>query len=390
MKFSWMALGILVGLGAASLLGYPNEATDFFDRSNVRVNYLSNSGEWWLRLETPIAVLCQVNFSEWESAEFDHLQAMEMTLPATDHDLRLALVPGKRYKLRLTAINAESVVYQSKTYLFTAQPEMDPQANLIERTEGTAQIAQTKPAEALLEGPVQIVDPGPTSARLSFTSKAPTISTLAYGLNRDGGQLVRAAQTGPVRDHTIQLLALRSDAEYHMTVFLVDERASVYRSERYRFQTLAENRGGAWQPDGENLALLSKGGRISGVSSNWAGGDNNSAFGAHKAIDGDPQTEWSSNSDGNRAWIEITLARALKITGIGFWTRTMGMSAQIFKFRVVTQDGQILGVFDLPDEKQMHNFDLDDFDGQILRFEVVQSNGGNTGAKEIAVYVKTP
>jgi hypothetical protein len=390
MKFLLMALGILIGLGAASLLVYPNEATDFYDRSNVRVNYLSNSGEWWLRLETPIAVLCQVNFSEWESAEFDHLQAMEMTLPATDHDLRLTLVPGKRYKLRLTAINADSVVYQSQTYLFTAQPAMDPQANLIERTEGTAQIIQPKPAEALLARPVQLIDPGPTSARIAFTSKVPTISTVAYRPNRDNGQLVRAAQTGPVKDHTIQLLALKSNIEYHTTVFLVDERAGVYRSEPYRFQTLAENRSGAWQPDGENLALFSKGGRISGVSSNWAGGDNDSAFGAHKAIDGDPQTEWSSNGDGNKAWIEITLARASKITGIGFWTRTMGTSAQISKFRVVTQTGQILGVFDLPDEKQMHQFDLDDFDGQILRFEVVQSNGGNTGAKEIAVYVKTP
>jgi hypothetical protein len=48
----------------------------------------------------------------------------------------------------------------------------------------------------------------------------------------------------------------------------------------------------------------------------------------------------------------------------------------------------VLGVFELPDAKQLYNFDLEDFRGQQLRFEVVESSGGNTGAKEIAIYVK--
>ncbi len=380
--FAWLAFHPKTGLFTLD----SDEAESFFERSDVRVNY--DSGSWWLSLDTPEPVLCQVNVAEAAESEFTRLQAMEMTLPATDHDLRLNVIPGKTHKLRLTAINAKLAVYQSKTYIFTAQTAMDTQTNLIERVEGEAHIVAPESAATMLAKPVQISEIGPTSARLSFAAKAPTISTIAYGPIRDPAQLVRPAQTSPVKEHSVQLLALRDNTEYQVTIFLVDEQARVYRSENYSFKTIVTSSPTTWQPDGENMALLSQGGRITGVSSNWAGGDNNSAFGANKAIDGDPMTEWSSNGDGNNAWIEITLAQPSRITGIGFWTRTMGTSAQISKFRVVTRDGKLLEVFDLPDAKQMYNFDLEDFDGQTLRFEVVESSGGNTGAKEIAIYVK--
>ena len=35
-------------------------------------------------------------------------------------------------------------------------------------------------------------------------------------------------------------------------------------------------------------------------------------------IDGDPGTQWSSNGDGNDAWIEIDLATETRVTGVGF------------------------------------------------------------------------
>jgi len=37
---------------------------------------------------------------------------------------------------------------------------------------------------------------------------------------------------------------------------------------------------------------------------------NDSAFGMDNAIDGQPNTEWSSNGDGDDAWIEIELTQA--------------------------------------------------------------------------------
>ena len=47
---------------------------------------------------------------------------------------------------------------------------------------------------------------------------------------------------------------------------------------------------------------------MAGVSSNYGNAANNSAYGADDVLDGDPRTEWSSNGDGNHAWIEIELS----------------------------------------------------------------------------------
>ena len=65
------------------------------------------------------------------------------------------------------------------------------------------------------------------------------------------------------------------------------------------------------QPDyrrslgGENLAMADKGAHVSGVSSNYGSTFMDSAFGANNALDGNPSTEWSSQGDGDGAWIEI-------------------------------------------------------------------------------------
>ncbi len=45
------------------------------------------------------------------------------------------------------------------------------------------------------------------------------------------------------------------------------------------------------------------------------------------AFDGDAATAWSSDGDGDYAWIEMGLAGLTHITRVGFWTRTMGSSA---------------------------------------------------------------
>lgn len=141
-------------------------------------------------------------------------------------------------------------------------------------------------------------------------------------------------------------------------------------------------------PEGENVALLSAGARVVGVSSNYGGGGNDSPWGANNAIDGNPSTEWSSDGDGDDAWIEIELAQAYDVSAIGFWTRTMGATAQIERFRVQTRaapEGEVLGPFELQGAAGMEFFPVQTR-ARRLRFEVVSSSGGNTGAVEIAVY----
>jgi hypothetical protein len=85
----------------------------------------------------------------------------------------------------------------------------------------------------------------------------------------------------------------------------------------------------------------------------------------------------------------VALAATSHITAVGLWTRTMGSSAEIQSFRVVTDSGDALGPFDLPGSGSLHVFPVD-ADANQLRFEVVRSSGGNTGAVEIAAYGAAP
>ena len=136
---------------------------------------------------------------------------------------------------------------------------------------------------------------------------------------------------------------------------------------------------------GENLASPESGALIVGVSSNYGDGANHSSFGADKALDGDPATAWSSNGDGGGAWLEIELPSETRISSLGFWSRTMGDSAEIFSFRVITDRGEIVGPFPLKDADGLYYFETD-IAGRTLRFEAVSTSGGNTGAVEIEVY----
>ncbi len=138
----------------------------------------------------------------------------------------------------------------------------------------------------------------------------------------------------------------------------------------------------ARRPGGRNVASIKSGARVIGVSSNHGGESNSSQYGANNALDGDGTTEWSSNSDGNKAWIEIDLAKPFDITAIGLWTRTMGSSAQIVQFEVVADGRTRLGPFTLPDAAGTHYFPVK-VTARRLRFNVLKSSGGNTGAVEI-------
>ena len=63
----------------------------------------------------------------------------------------------------------------------------------------------------------------------------------------------------------------------------------------------------------------------------------------------------------------------------------MGNSGQIFSFNVITDEGQQLGPFDLPDASTIYYFEVQT-QARRLRFEVATSSGGNTGAVEIEAY----
>ncbi len=390
MKPMWIGLGLIVvavaggavwwSTQSAAVASQPSaRAAAFFEASNVRVNHAD--GRWWLRLETPEDVLCAVNVGP-VGGDFERLTAMDMTAPARDHDIALGLREGSSYQIVLTAFTPEHEVLRSRVYLVSAQAVPDPGQDLIAQREGEALALQPAPAERVLQGGPDVSEVEAQSALVSFGTTVPTLASTAFGPGEALGRSARMSHTEPFTDHRVQLLALDPETQYRAEVALIDAAANVYRAEPVSFRTTAAptSADGAFGP---NLAVQ---GAVRAVSSNWGGGGDDSSFGADHAIDGDPKTEWSSDGEGDDAWIEIELAAPTEIAGVGVWSRTMGNSADILRFRVLNGAGEALGEFDLPDVKRLHAFALAPTTLSVLRFEVVESTGGNTGLRELEVY----
>ena len=81
----------------------------------------------------------------------------------------------------------------------------------------------------------------------------------------------------------------------------------------------------------------------------------------------------------------MELPEETRVRSVGFWTRTMGASAQVLSFSVATDGGEVRGPFQLGDAAAVYYFETDVV-AKRLRFEAVETSGGNTGAVEIEVY----
>ncbi|TKJ29969.1 MAG: hypothetical protein CEE40_06690 [Chloroflexi bacterium B3_Chlor] len=253
----------------------------------------------------------------------------------------------------------------------------------------TATSGRIMPLEEMpggFEGP-NVLEITGSSAVIQFTSGVPIVCNVAFGTGTNYGSLATMPMmAGAIRDHAVTLGGLAPNTTYRYRLTLTDEQARVYQSQDFTFTTSAVEQPPADRPEGENVASLAAGGRVIGVSSNFGGGDNDTAFGANNAIDGQPNTEWSSNGDGDDVWIEIELDQTYDVHTIGFWTRTMpNDTAQIFSFTVTTDEGTTHGPFDLPDASQIYYFPMQ-FTARTLRFDAVETDTGNTGAVEIEVF----
>jgi hypothetical protein len=112
-------------------------------------------------------------------------------------------------------------------------------------------------------------------------------------------------------------------------------------------------------------------------SASWAGSN---------AFDGDLNTEWSSAGDADNAFITIDLGSAQEIAGVEFLTRTMADgSATTETFFVVVDDAERYGPFSAGNPATPTVNEVS-FTGQVLRFEVETTTGGNTGAIEIRAF----
>ena len=244
---------------------------------------------------------------------------------------------------------------------------------------------------AILESEPTAVDITSSSARILAITSIDVVCSVAYGTTEEYGGLATDLDmaAGGHSDHGPVLTGLEPDTLYHYQLGGMGADGTLYRSEDMTFRTPPAATAETQTPTDRNLALLSEGARLVGTSSNFGGAEHSGTWGGNSAVDGDPTTQWSSDGDGDDAWIEVELEAETRVTSIGFWTRTMVTSAQIIRFQVVAGDGSVAGPFELDGASSAHYFETD-FSASRLRFEVVESSGGNTGAVEIAVFGEPP
>jgi hypothetical protein len=227
------------------------------------------------------------------------------------------------------------------------------------------------------------VDITDTDAVLVFESTIPLACSVVYGRTTDYGQISvdQDMGGGAHTDHQPLLLGLEPDTEYHYRVQGTAADGTLYVGEDGTFRTLP-----AEEKTEVNLASLEAGAQVVAVSSNFGDAANDQAWGANSAIDGQRGTAWSSNGDGDDAFLEIELAQPARLQAVEAWTRIMSDgTAQVFAFTLTTDAGDVLGPFDLPDATQLYRFEVDVV-ARSLRMDVVESSGGNTGLVEFAVY----
>lgn len=242
-------------------------------------------------------------------------------------------------------------------------------------------------AEAILLEPLRPSDVTATSAVVRVTTAIDVACVVVFGETESFGRMALDQDMGGSAhsDHVVAMRNLEPDTEYAFRIQGSDLAGNLYVSRTVRFRTLEAEAG----PDlGENVARTALGARVAGVSSNFGGGDNASRWGADNALDGDGGTEWSSDGDGDDAFLSVELPQTTSVSGFGMWTRTMGSSAQIESFTVENELGELFGPFVLPDAAGMHAFPVE-ASGRTFTFLVASSSGGNTGAVEVAIFSRT-
>ena len=245
-----------------------------------------------------------------------------------------------------------------------------------------AEPLMAQPLEPLVAHAIEVSDVTSSSATLHVTTDVDLACVVVFGQDLGFGYLALDLGMGSAahRDHEVVMRGLEPDTTYVFRMQGSAPDGTFYASEVYTFATPAadadQDRG--WR----NVATEAAGARVVEVSSEFG-----PAFSAEHAIDGDPSSEWSSRGDGDDALLTIELPETVAFVGFGAWSRTMGSSAEIVRFEVETDAGEVFGPFELPSARESFSFEAR---GEARRFtlRVVESSGGNTGLIEFAVFVE--
>lgn len=232
------------------------------------------------------------------------------------------------------------------------------------------------PIDEILADDIRIdVDPSGTTANLVATTTAPVACAVIYGVDESFGSVAvdDDMQGGAHEDHGPTLIGLEPDTEYSYVLQGSGAEGSIYRSDLMTFRTPSAE---AETTPGINIAPE---GTVIGASSSFS-----DQFDAAMAIDRDGATEWSSNGDGDDAWIEVELDSVTDVVGFALRSRSMSDGTAIIETYTVTVDDElVLGPFTAGREFTPADATAT---GQRFRFDAETSTGGNTGATEIEIY----
>ncbi len=241
-----------------------------------------------------------------------------------------------------------------------------------------------QPLEPLVAHVLEVSDVSPTSATLRVTTDVDLACVVVFGRDTRFGSLALDLDMGSAahRDHVVTMRGLEPDTEYVFRMQGSAADGTFYASEVYSFRTAPA--AAVDRPAWRNVATSDAGARVVDASSEFG-----SSFAAERAIDGSSATEWSSRGDGDAAFLTVELPERVDFVGFGVWSRTMGSSAEIRRFVVETEAGDVFGPFDLASAAERSTYPAE---GAAQRFtlRVLESTGGNTGLIEFAVYVDEP
>ena len=215
------------------------------------------------------------------------------------------------------------------------------------------------------------------SAIVQVQTDPPTVCAIAYGRTRSLGSIADDPNMGgtAISHHTVLLSGLTPSTTYRFRLTATDAQGRVFQTRQLTTFTTTPSTAAA--PGGD----IAVGATIVAVSSQWS-----DAYRAANAVDGNLSTEWASAGDGDRAFITIDLGRKRNITGVSFRTREMSNGSAITRtFAVVVDGGKRYGPFPAGNRLNPRTAAVT-FTGRRLRFDVVTSTGGNTGAAEIQVF----
>ncbi|MEK6220635.1 MAG: discoidin domain-containing protein [Chloroflexota bacterium] len=238
--------------------------------------------------------------------------------------------------------------------------------------------------DEIIEQPLEIANfANDGSATLPIHTTVPVACTLVYGTTPEFGSLTldQDMAGGTHSDHNPLLQGLAPETKYYFRVQGIDADGVIYISEVMTFETPAVD-----LSEVENLASPLMGAEIVGFSSAFGGADEGAQWGAASAFDDNPNTEWSSAGDGSDAWVEVKLAQPASVSAVSFQSRAMSNGTAItLAFTITTESGETLGPFEIPDTNQPYEFEMT-FEAHTLRFDLLDTTGGNTGVVDIAVF----